>query len=361
MLYLFNKNILTDMTNKDILNKIKKNNKVFIIAEAGSNHLRNLKRAYKLIDIAKEAGADAVKFQSFTADEIATKNIKYNKINKKFKSFSDNLYSFYKKYELPKDFNIKLFEYCKEKKIIFLTSVFGEDSLNLTKSFNPIIKIASFESNFFELFDKLIKLKKPIIISTGCSTELEIKKIKSFFNKKKYSNYAVMHCGSSYPLKFNQANLSYIYRLKKIFPNNVIGYSDHTLNISTSLAAVAMGAKIVEKHFTISKKDRAPDSFFSIEKKELKELVKNIREIEQSIGLEKKIIYKEIKEMRLGRRSYYANNNYKKGMIIKLGMFKALRPYVKNSVTAEKYLDCINKKLKNDIMINEPLKPLHAC
>lgn len=349
------------MLNKDILKKIKNNNKVFIIAEAGSNHLKKLKRAYKLIDIAKEAGADAIKFQSFTADEIATTNSKYNKINKKFNKYSDNLYSFYKKFELPKDFNIKLFKYCKKKRIIFLTSVFGEDSLNLTKSFNPLIKIASFESNFFELFDKIIKLKKPIIISTGCSNELEIKKIKSFFNKKKYFNYAIMHCGSSYPLKFNQADLRYIYKLKKIFPKNLIGYSDHTLNISSSLAAVAMGAKIIEKHFTISKKDRAPDSFFSIEKKELKDLVKNIREIEQSIGLEKKVIYREIKEMRLGRRSYYANYNYKKGMLIKLGMFTALRPYIKNSITAEKYLDYINKKLKKNIMSNEPLKPSHVC
>jgi N,N'-diacetyllegionaminate synthase len=349
------------MINKDILYKIKKTNKVFIIAEAGSNHLRNLKRAYKLIDIAKESGADAIKFQSFTADEIATKNSKYNNINKKFAEYSDNLYSFYKKFELPKDFNIKLFKYCKKKKIIFLTSVFGEDSLNLTRPFNPIIKIASFESNFFELFNKIIKLKKPLIISTGCSSELEIKEIKKFFIKKKYFNYAIMHCGSSYPLKFNQANLRYIYKLQKIFPNHLIGYSDHTLSISSSIAAAAMGAKIIEKHFTISKKDGAPDSFFSIEKNELKDLVKSIREIEQSIGLEKKIIYKEIKEMRLGRRSYYANCNYKKGMRIKLGMFKALRPYVKNSLTADRYLNYINKKLKKDIMRDEPLKPLHVC
>jgi N-acetylneuraminate synthase/N,N'-diacetyllegionaminate synthase len=349
------------MLNKDILNNVKNNNKVFIIAEAGSNHLRSLNRAYKLIDIAKDAGADAIKFQSFTADEIATTNSRYNKINKKFRRYSDNLHSFYKKFELPQAFNIKLFKYCKKKKIIFLTSVFGEDSLNLTKSFNPIIKIASFESNFFELFEKIIKLRKPMIISTGCSHESEIKKIKNFFTKKKYTNYAIMHCGSSYPLKFNQADLSYIYKLKKIFPDNLIGYSDHTLNISSSLAAVAMGAKIIEKHFTISKKDSAPDSFFSIEKKELKEMVRNIREIEQSIGQEKKIIYKEIQEMRLGRRSYYANYKYKKGTRIRTKMFKALRPYVNNSVTADKYLNYINKKLKKNIDSNEPLMISHVC
>jgi sialic acid synthase SpsE len=349
------------MINNNILKELRNTKKVFVIAEAGSNHLGSLKRAYKLVDIAKAAGADAVKFQSFTADEIATKNSKYNKINKKFKKYSDNLYSFYKKYELPKDFNIKIFKYCKKKKIIFLTSVFGEESLTLTKSLNPIIKIASFESNFFELFEKIIKLKKAMIISTGCSNELEIKKIRNFLIKKKYFDYAIMHCGSSYPLKFNQADLKYIYKLKKIFPNNLIGYSDHTLNVSSSLAAVAMGAKIIEKHFTISKKDSAPDSFFSIEKKELKEMVRNIREIEQSIGEERKVIYKEIKEMRLGRRSYYANYNYKKGYKIKLGMFKALRPHVNNSLTADQYLNYVNKKLKKDIKAGEPLMVYHVC
>ena len=116
------------MLNKNFFQKLKKSNKVFVIAEAGSNHLKNLKRAYKLIDIAKNSGADAVKFQSFTANEIAIKNLKYNRIKNKFKKFSNNLYDFYKKYELPKNFNLKLYNYCKQKKIIFMTSVFGEES-----------------------------------------------------------------------------------------------------------------------------------------------------------------------------------------------------------------------------------------
>ena len=172
------------MLNKNIFQKLKKSNKVFVIAEAGSNHLKNLSRAYKLVDIAKKSGADAVKFQSFSANEIAVKNLKFNKIHNKFKKFSDNLYDFYNKFALPKNFNLKLYNYCKKKNITFMTSVFGEQSLNISKKYSPIIKIASFESNYFELFDKLIKIKKPLIISTGCSSEKDILKIKYFFKKK---------------------------------------------------------------------------------------------------------------------------------------------------------------------------------
>ena len=132
-----------------------------------------------------------------------------------------------------------------------MTSVFGEESLKISKNLSPVIKIASFESNYFELLSKLIKINKPIIISTGCSTEKDILNIRKFFEKKLFSNFSILHCGSSYPLKLEQVDLNYINRLKKIFPNNNIGYSDHTKNISTSLAAVALGAKIIEKHITI--------------------------------------------------------------------------------------------------------------
>jgi len=344
------------MIRNNILNNLKRNQKkVFIIAEAGSNHLGSLKRAFKLVDIAKEAGADAIKFQSFSANEIATTNLKYNVIRNKFKKYSSNLHSFYKKYELPMHFNEKIYKYCKKKKIIFLTSVFGFQSLKVTKKFNSIIKIASFESNYYELLEKIISLKKPIIISTGCSLENEILDLKLFFKNKKYNNFCIMHCSSSYPLKFKDANLRYINVLKKNFPNNVIGYSDHTLSISSSIAAVALGARIIEKHFTISKKDKAPDSFFSLDKKELKNMISNIRELERSLGFEKKYISKDIKIMRRGRRSYYANNNYKKGEIIKQGMFSALRPHVKKSFSANNYFYFLNKKLKKSVKKNEPL------
>ena len=342
-----------------MLKKLNKFNKTFIIAEAGSNHLRSFSRVKKLINIASKSGADAIKFQSFTADEIATKNKKYNIIKNKFKKFSRDLHSFYKKYELPLEYNKKIISYCKKKRIIFLTSIFGMHSYNFLKKKLRVIKIASFESNYFELLNEIIKDKKHLIISTGCSNEKQILKLKNFFNKKKYKNFSILHCGSSYPLPFKEANLKFILKLKKIFPKNLVGYSDHTLGISSSIAAVSLGAKIVEKHFTINKRDGAPDSSFSIDAKQLTQMVKSIREVEQSLGQEKKLISKNIYKMKSGMRSYYANKDFMAGTKIKPGMFLGLRPHVKNSVPVDKFFNFIDKKLKNNIKSGEVLLNKH--
>ncbi len=342
------------------INFLKKKDKIFIIAEAGSNHLGKLSRAYKLVDLAKNCGADAVKFQSFVADEIATKNSKHNRIKNKFKKFSNNLYNFYEKFELPQSFNEKIFNYCKKKNIIFMSSIFGEKSLKITKKINPFFKISSFEANYFELFEKIIKLKKPIIISTGCSSEKEIKKIKNFFKNYNFSNYSIMHCGSSYPLKFKDVNLRYILKLKKMFKKNLIGYSDHTIGISSCLAAVTLGAKIIEKHITLSKFDKAPDSFFSADRSEFKFLVKNIRELEKSLGEEKKIMTKGILEMRKARRTYFSKKNYKKGTVIKKNMFIALRPRVNMSVEVDDIYNLEGKKLLKNIKFEDPLLLKHV-
>lgn len=241
-----------------------------------------------------------------------------------------------------------------------MSSIFGEKSLKITKKINPFFKISSFEANYFELFEKIIKLKKPIIISTGCSSEKEIKKIKNFFKNYNFSNYSIMHCGSSYPLKFKDVNLRYILKLKKMFKKNLIGYSDHTIGISSCLAAVTLGAKIIEKHITLSKFDKAPDSFFSADRSEFKFLVKNIRELEKSLGEEKKIMTKGILEMRKARRTYFSKKNYKKGTVIKKNMFIALRPRVNMSVEVDDIYNLEGKKLLKNIKFEDPLLLKHV-
>lgn len=340
------------MIKKIFFSELKKKNKVFIIAEIGSGHLGKIGRAFKLIDIASKAGVDAIKFQTFKAEEMATLNTKYNRIEK----HPYNLFSRWKDLEFPFKYYKKVINYCKKKKIIFMTSVFGTESLNFTNKFNSIIKITSFDLNYFELLDEAIKSKKPILVSTGISNEKMIKKLINFFKDKKFKNYAIMHCGSSYPLRFEDANLNYIKKLNKKFPNNPVGYSDHTQNISSSIAAVALGAKIIEKHITISQKDKFPDAFFSLEFKNLDLMVRNIRELEKSLGEEKKIISKSIMQNKKAMRSYYAVNFIKKNTIIKKGMFKALRPRVPGSIEIHEFHNFLNKKLNRNIEKYDILK-----
>jgi len=339
----------------NFFNNYKNKNKVFIIAEIGNGHLNNLKRIYKLINIASLAGADAIKFQIFSADEVATTNKKYNKIKK----YPYNLYERWKKMELHRDYFKKILKYCKKRKIIFMCSVFGLKSLEITKKFNSIIKITSFDLNYFELLDEAVKLKKPILLSTGISDEKEIKKTIKYLRSKKFNNFSIMHCGSSYPLKFEEANLKYILRLKKLYPNLVLGYSDHTLNISSPIAAVALGARVIEKHITISKKDKFPDAFFSLEYKELKEMIKNIREVEKSLGIPVKKITKSINKNKIAMRSYYSNYDLKKNTKTKKGMFKALRPRIKGSLNIEEIHYFLNRRLAKGIRKNEVLTKKH--
>ena len=154
--------------------------KVFIIAEAGSTHNRNLNKIKKLINVAAECGADAIKFQSFFADEIATKNKKYNIIKNKFRKYSKNLYDFYKKLELPKETYSEIIKHCKKKNIIFMSSAFGAKSFHNIRNIVPIYKVSSFEINYFEFIDEIIKNNKPTIFSTGSSDEKEIKKLVSY-------------------------------------------------------------------------------------------------------------------------------------------------------------------------------------
>ena len=326
------------------LNHQIKKNKVFIIAEAGSTHNRSLTTAKKLIDVAANSGANAVKFQSFFPEEISTKK----NIN------------FYRQFALPVKFYKEIIKHCKKKKIIFLTTPFGLKSFDMIKDMAPLYKIASPEINYFELIDKIIKKNKPIIFSTGCSDEKEIVQLVKHLKKNKFKKFALLHCGSDYPLAPENVNLSYILRLKKIFKNIPIGYSDHTIGISASIGAVSLGAKIIEKHFTISKKDKNPDSFFALEPKELKEMIKHIREIEKSLGHPNKILNKSIiSKRRAGMRSYYAKKNHKKGSKLKDNMFIALRPYVKNSLPINKIKDFYRKRLTKKINISQVLTLKH--
>ena len=294
----------------------------FIIAEIGSNHNGSLKQAKKLIDYAVEARANAVKFQIFKADHI------YSKYTPEFKYLKGkNVYELIKNIETPRKWIKELAKYCKEKKICFLASPFDFEAIDLLDSYVPAFKVASFEIVDLELIRYMAAKGKPIIISTGMASlgEIEdaINVAKSVGNKK----IILLHCNSLYPTPYKIVNLKAMHTLKTVF-KVPIGFSDHTLGIHIPIAAVAMGATVIEKHFTLDRKLPGPDHSFAIEPGELAEMVKNIREIEMAKGngiKEKSRLENEEMYVK-ARRSIHAKCDIPLGTIITRDMLIVKRP-----------------------------------
>jgi N-acetylneuraminate synthase/N,N'-diacetyllegionaminate synthase len=287
----------------------------YIIAEAGSNHERNKKNALELIDVAAEAGADAVKFQLFRAETLYSKYV------------GKKIYETTRSVELPPEWVPDLIDRCKLQKITFMATPFDYESVDLLHRMEaPAFKWASGEITDLELLAHAARKNKPIIISTGmCSLtdiELAIRAVRNENNSK----IALLHCISLYPTKASDANLRMMDTLAETF-GYPIGFSDHTLGIAVALAAVARGAKILEKHFTLDKKLGSPDHPFSLRPKELKLLVESAREISASLGSgEKRVLDKEKITAKIGRRSIIANTPIKKGTVISKSMLTVKRP-----------------------------------
>lgn len=290
-------------------------NKTIIIAEAGVNHNGKLSIAKLLANKAKEAGADYVKFQIYDVNEICTVNSQKADYQKKYGGKNETQYQLLKKLQLSEKEFIHLYNYCKKIKIKFLLSCFNVSSLEIFKKIKvDFIKIPSGEINNQYLINEICKLKKPIILSSGMTNYNELKKI-VFKLKKKISlkKISLLHCNSAYPTPDRDANLNVIKSFAKKF-NCKIGYSDHTEGFEASLSAVSLGAKIIEKHFTLNKNMDGPDHKSSLDPNEFKNLVKSIRKVENLLGSEKKFITKsESSNRRLVRKSIVARKFIEKG------------------------------------------------
>ena len=301
--------------------------KTFVIAEAGVNHNGSLKNALKMIDVAKKSGADAIKFQAFNSSEIASKFTPLANYQKKQKTTTQ--YSLLNKLELSEQSLTKIKKYCDKKGITFMASAFDIASLRFLKKLNlKIFKIPSGEINNLPYLNELGKYNKKILLSTGASEIKDIKfaidtLVKSGTKKK---NICIMHCNSEYPTPMRDANLNAIKYLKTKF-NNEIGYSDHTLGIEASIVSVVLGAKVIEKHFTLDKKKIGPDHKASISGKELSKLVECVRNIEIAVGIQKKFITKsEKKNQKLIRKSIVAKININKDDIFSEKNITCKRP-----------------------------------
>ena len=302
-----------------------KNNKTIIIAEAGVNHNGNMLLASKLIDVASDAGADYIKFQSFDVDHLILKKTKTAAYQKKNLNNKISQYSMLKKYQLSEKNYKYLINYSKKKKIKFLSTPFEEKSLNILKKYKmDYIKIPSGEITNYPFLKKIASLKKKVLISTGMSTEDEIKKALNVLKKRK-KDLTILHCTSDYPAKLKNLNLKFIQRLKKFGYN--VGYSDHSTSLITPSIAVALGCKVIEKHFTLSKNMKGPDHKASLEPRELKAMINYIRDTENMLGSVKKVITKsEQKTKLLVRKSIVASKNIKKGEFFSFKNITTKRP-----------------------------------
>ncbi len=285
---------------------------VFIIAEAGVNHNGSLELAYKLVDAAKEADADCVKFQTYITENDTAVNCEKAEYQKTEQQESQ--YELLKKLELSFDDFRKIQEYCKKKGIMFLSTPFDIESLKFLEEIHmPIWKIASSEVENFQLLREMAKTHKPIILSTGMCTIEEISNAVDVLKKYGAGEIRILHCNTQYPTPMEDVNLKAMYELKSMFQCD-IGYSDHTQGIEVPIAAVAMGATIIEKHFTLDRNMEGPDHVASLNPLELKEMVQAIRNIEKAIGTGKKVPSNSEKENRIAaRKSIFARCEIKKG------------------------------------------------
>lgn len=325
----------------------------FIVFEISANHNQNFNRAVTLIKKAKECGADAVKFQCYTPDTLTIDcENKYFKI-KHPKWGGQTLYQLYKKAYTPWSWLKKLKKVAEDLGIIFFATAYDKSSVDFLEELNVAIhKIASFELVDLPLIEYIAKTKKPLILSTGMATLNEIKEAVETAKNSGAKNIILLKCISSYPAKPEEMNLRTIPDMKKIF-RLPVGLSDHTLGIATSIAAVCLGAKLIEKHFCISRKIETPDSFFSLEPLESKMLVENIRIAEKTQG---KIHYgptKDEKDSLVFRRSIFAIKDITSGEFLTEENVRSIRP---GHGLKPKYLNSIiGKRARKNIKKGTPL------
>ena len=259
-------------------------NRVFIIAEAGVNHNGDINIAKKLVDEAVLAGADAVKFQTFKAENLVCRNASKAEYQLDTTDKDETQFDMLKKLELTEKMHVELIDYCKNRDIMFLSTPFDIDSLHYLVNLGlDIIKIPSGEITNYPLLREVGKTKKKVILSSGMSTLNEIKNAKRVLMEFGCKDLIVLHCNTEYPTPYQDVNLKAMNTIREELGVRV-GYSDHTQGITVPIAAVALGAEVIEKHFTLNRNMIGPDHRASLEPDELKEMIRAIRNVEASLG-----------------------------------------------------------------------------
>ena len=315
---------------------------LFIVAEVSANHNGNIDKALRIIQSAKDAGASAVKFQTYKPESMVVQDY----VIPDGPWAGQRLLDLYRVAQTPWNWHQRLFDCARNLGLIPFSTPFDEESLEFLETLNcPIYKIASFEITDLELLGKVSKKGKPIILSTGMATEREITEA----CKVVTTDLTLLKCTSAYPAPPKDANLLTLPDLKKF--TGKVGISDHTLGIGVSVAAVALGAEVIEKHLILSRSDGGPDSSFSMEPKEFKELVTEANRAYESLG---EISYgptdSEKSSLRF-RRSLYYSQDFPKGTLLTKKHFKTARPML--GFEPSKIYDLVGTKLERDVKENE--------
>lgn len=313
---------------------------VCIIAEAGVNHNGSLELAKKMVDVAKDAGVDYVKFQTFNPKKLVSKSAKKAEYQKETTDSNESQLKMLEKLTLTNDDFIELKQYCDLVEVGFISTPFDLDSIEFLETFDmDFWKIPSGEITNLPFLEKIAKTGKKVIMSTGMCNMKEIYDAIEVLEKNGSKNIELLHCNTQYPTPFEDVNLRAMLSIKQEF-NKVIGYSDHTLGIEVPIAAVALGAEIIEKHFTLDKSMTGPDHKASLNPKELKAMVVAIRNVEQILGDSLKTVSEsESKNKLVTRKSIVASRFIKAGELLSKDNITTKRPG--NGISPMKWYDVI--------------------
>lgn len=329
--------------------------RVYVIAEAGVNHNGSLEIAKRLVDMAKECGADAVKFQTFKAEESTGRNAEKAEYQKENDTIEDSQFEMLKRLELPFEDFIQLKKYCEEKQIDFISTPDGKESLNFLNSIDVAkIKIGSTEVTNYPFLQEIAKSGKAIIFSTGMSTLGEVEKAVNVLQDNGAASIVLMHCTTDYPTEYEDVNLRAMVTLKNAFHVSV-GYSDHTVGVEAAIAAVALGASMIEKHITLDRCMQGPDHKASMPPQEFAEYIRCIRNTEVLLGSGKKEpTAREKTMMQQVRRSILTSSYLEKGTILTEDLICLKRPGT--GIAPEFVPIVLGRRLKRDMEKEEIIK-----
>jgi len=335
-------------------NKIIDDNSLYFIADIGANHNGSLEKAIELIHLAKESGADAAKFQNFQADKIVSKtgfdNMK-GKLSHQSK-WKKSVFEVYEDASISKDWTRILKEECDKVGIDYFTSAYDFESVDLVDQYVDMYKIGSGDITWLDIIDYIIDKNKPVIIATGASTNEDVSRVMKMALKKT-QDLVLMQCNTNYTGSidnYNYCNLNVLKQFSIDYPNTVLGLSDHTAGNATTLGAIALGARVIEKHFTNDNNQEGPDHGFAMNPQSWRDMVDRSYELLFSLGDGVKIVEKNEEQSKLVQRiCLIVVTNLKKGHILTDGDFISLRPISEGGFEPYEKVNLIGKELLMDI------------